>query len=73
LIHSHFSFLSHHHQHSLSPIHHLFLAVFLFCVVESAVWFSVYSDLNRTGEPFCCPYPSQVVTAMSMQVGTMLI
>jgi hypothetical protein len=56
------------HQSSLSPIHHLFLGVFLFCLVESALWFSTYSDLNRTGEQFCCPYPPEVVTAMSLQV-----
>eukprot|EP01034_Spumella_vulgaris_P026551 gene26551-33149_t len=36
---------------SLSPIHHIFLCIVLYCAVESAVWFAAYSDLNTRGEP----------------------
>lgn len=55
-------------RESVTALHHAFLAVFIFALIESTVWFAAYQHLNITGDRYCCPFPPVVVTALLLQV-----
>ena len=56
------------HRDSTIPLH--FAIMFVFCVacVESGIWFAAYETLNKTGKPYCCPFPPLVVAGLVVQV-----
>ncbi len=56
------------HRESAIPLHYAILAVFGVAVCESALWFLAYEHINRTGSPYCCPFPPLVVAALVVQV-----
>lgn len=52
----------------LIRVQYFILAVVLIAALESAVSFASYVDMNERGEPYCCPFPDLVVTAMVLEV-----
>lgn len=63
-----FVFLWWTHRDTTLALHHGILAVVVFATVEATVWFVAYQELNVTGEPYCCPFPTKVVAALVLQV-----
>jgi len=63
-----FSFLFCRFRDSVIPLHYAILTVFLFAAAEASTWFGAYTKINRTGQPYCCPFPSEVVGALVLQV-----
>ena len=49
-------------------LHTAFIVIFLFALAESILWFTSYTVLNITGEPYCCPFPPLVVASLVLQV-----
>ena len=56
------------HRDSAIPLHGVILFVFLIAIAESGAWFIAYEYINRTGSPYCCPFPAPVVTALVLQI-----
>jgi len=50
------------------PLNYAIMTVVLLATVESATWFGAYEQLNGSGEPYCCPFPSVVIAALVLQV-----
>eukprot|EP01041_Mallomonas_annulata_P012548 gene12548-26427_t len=55
-------------EESALMLHHAILFVVLIATVEATTWFAAYHSINKNGEPYCCPFPSQVVAALVLQV-----
>lgn len=56
------------YRDSTLPLHKATLAVFLIAFVEAASWFIAYVDINGTGTPYCCPFPTTVIVGLVLQV-----
>jgi hypothetical protein len=56
------------HRESALSLHRGVLFVFLVGFVESGTWYAAYEDINLTGQPYCCPFPTLVVVAFILQV-----
>lgn len=56
------------HRASVLTVHKMILGVIILGTLEAGTWWAAYSYMNRTGKPYCCPYPSAVVLAMVMEV-----
>ena len=50
------------------PLHQATLAVFLIAFIEAASWFVAYRNINETGTPYCCPFPTTVIVGLVLQV-----
>jgi hypothetical protein len=50
------------------PLHHAIVIVYVIALTEAIVWYVAYQNINLTGEPYCCPFPSTVVAALVLQV-----
>jgi hypothetical protein len=63
-------FLAHYYKHRevLLKLHSAFLLIFMFAMIEGAMWLASYQYLNITGTPYCCPFPPVVVGALVLQV-----
>jgi hypothetical protein len=42
------------------PLHWATLTVLAVATVESIAWLAAYAHINKSGQPYCCPYPGQV-------------
>ena len=56
------------HRESAIPLHYAILLVFGVAVCESTIWFFAYETINKTGSPYCCPFPPIVVAALVIQI-----
>ncbi|CAM9286326.1 unnamed protein product [Hapterophycus canaliculatus] len=56
------------HRASVLTVHKMILGVIVLATLEACTWWGAYSYMNRTGKPYCCPYPGTVVLAMVMEV-----
>lgn len=56
------------HRVSVLTVHKMILGVIVLSSLEASTWLAAYSYMNRTGRPYCCPYPAVVVLAMVMEV-----
>ena len=56
------------YRDSAIPLHFAILFVFSIACIESGVWFGAYEQINRTGTPYCCPFPTIVVAGLVLQI-----
>ena len=56
------------HADSRLPLHTGIVAVLFVALVEFAVWFGAYLNINETGLPYCCPFPKEIIAALILQV-----
>ena len=63
-----FGFAMYRHRSSVLTVHKMILGVMVLATLEAATWWAAYSYMNRTGKPYCCPYPATVVLAMTMEI-----
>lgn len=63
-----FGFAMYRHRSSVLAVHKMILGVMILATLEAGTWWAAYSHMNRTGNPYCCPYPAPVILAMVMEV-----
>ena len=63
-----FGYAMYHHRTSVLTVHKMILGVIILATLEAGTWWGAYSTMNRTGKPYCCPYPPTVVLAMVMEI-----
>lgn len=51
----------------LMPVHWCILVVVSVAFCEALAWFLAYWDMNNTGQPYCCPFPTAVAVAMVLE------
>ncbi len=68
LVFSIFTYLLVKHRETSLPLHFGSFVVLGIGILDSLSWTLVYIDANRTGTPLCCPSPSKVVFALTMNV-----
>lgn len=56
------------HSSSRLPLHTGIVVVLFVSLVEFSVWFGAYIKINEIGVPYCCPFPSEVMAALILQV-----
>lgn len=63
-----FGFAMYRHRSSVLTVHKMILGVMILATLEASTWWAAYTYMNRTGKPYCCPYPATVVLAMVMEI-----
>lgn len=63
-----FGFAMYRHRSSVLTVHKMILGVIILATLEAGTWWAAYRYMNRTGKPYCCPYPATVVLAMTMEI-----
>ena len=56
------------HLDELLPLHGAILFVLGVAILEATMWFAAYAELNRTGQPYCCPFPKIVAASLIFSV-----
>lgn len=56
------------YKSSVLPLHHAIVIVYIIALTEATVWYAAYQDINLSGVPYCCPFPTAVVAALVLQV-----
>lgn len=56
------------YRDSAIPLHYAILFVFSVACIESSLWLAAYESINRTGTPYCCPFPPLVVAGLVLQI-----
>jgi len=52
----------------LLPVHWCIFLVITVAFLEALSWFLAYWDMNSTGQPYCCPFPTAVAVGMVLEV-----
>ncbi|KAH8098331.1 hypothetical protein JL720_1270 [Aureococcus anophagefferens] len=55
------------HRDKLLPLHYAIFAAALLAAAEAGAWFFSYLSMNASGAPLCCPFPSHVIAAMTLE------
>jgi len=55
------------HRDRLLPLHYAIFAAALLAAAEAGAWFFSYLSMNASGAPLCCPFPSHVIAAMTLE------
>jgi hypothetical protein len=56
------------HRQQILQLHFGILLVLAMGTAATAVWFYAFYNMNKTGEPVCCPYPTIFLVAVILDV-----
>ncbi|DAZ96503.1 TPA: hypothetical protein N0F65_008054, partial [Lagenidium giganteum] len=54
------------HRQQILQLHYGILLILILGTVTSSMWFYSFMDMNKTGAPVCCPYPTNFLIAVTL-------